>query len=284
MTPEELAAVNAETALAGIRDDDAPPQRVWDALEARDCRPHGTLWDFRACCPGHDGHDDTALSVCVGADGRAVLHCFTGCDTKTVVDALGLDLADLFPDGHRHARRRLQFTPEERRRLEATLPPEDALELVEAAGRTPRAIDWLWQHWIPIGALTGLAGVPDAGKSTFSCWIAARVTRGEFDGALHGQPRNVLIASLEDTIDQVLVPRLIAAGADLTRVAFVRCRPHIGNGVIDLTEHLSAIEAAAEARDAALIIIDPLVAALGSGGKLDSHRDQQVRSVLARPR
>jgi hypothetical protein len=44
--------------------------------------------------------------VSIGADGRAVLYCFARqCDVGKICAALGLCVADLFPDGHRNARR-----------------------------------------------------------------------------------------------------------------------------------------------------------------------------------
>jgi hypothetical protein len=83
-----------------------PLRLLWDALEAHGCRPHGKEYEFRARCPGHDGDNRTALSVGVGADGRAVLWCHAHqCDAQTITAALGLSVADLFPDGHHRGRR-----------------------------------------------------------------------------------------------------------------------------------------------------------------------------------
>jgi hypothetical protein len=78
-----------------------PLRRLWVELEARGYGPHGKPYDFRARCPGHDGDNRTSLSVGVGADGRAVLWCHAHqCDAETITGALGLHVADLFPDGH----------------------------------------------------------------------------------------------------------------------------------------------------------------------------------------
>ena len=49
-----------------------------------------------AHCPAHE---DRKASLSVGTDnGVALVKCFAGCDTATVVAALGLAVADLFPD------------------------------------------------------------------------------------------------------------------------------------------------------------------------------------------
>lgn len=80
---------------------------MWDALERGECEPHGQPYDFRARCPGHRGDNVTALHVWVGADGRAVLWCHAHqCSAKVITAALGLTVPDLFPAGHRNARRR----------------------------------------------------------------------------------------------------------------------------------------------------------------------------------
>jgi hypothetical protein len=48
-------------------------------------------------CPAH-ADERTSLSVAEGDDGRALLLCFAGCPTPNVVEALGLQMADLFAD------------------------------------------------------------------------------------------------------------------------------------------------------------------------------------------
>jgi hypothetical protein len=80
---------------------------VWTALEAAGCDPHGPAHDFRARCPLHDGENPSSLHVSPGADGRAVVWCHAHqCFIEDIVAALGLSMGDLFPAGHRHARRR----------------------------------------------------------------------------------------------------------------------------------------------------------------------------------
>jgi hypothetical protein len=84
-----------------------PLHTVWDALERVGCEPHGTQWDFRSRCPAHDGENPSALHVSVGVGGQAILWCFAHqCAAEDIARALGLAVADLFPPGHRRARRR----------------------------------------------------------------------------------------------------------------------------------------------------------------------------------
>lgn len=49
-----------------------------------------------ACCPAHDDRGPS-LSIRETSDGRILLHCFAGCSAGAILEALGLDMADLFP-------------------------------------------------------------------------------------------------------------------------------------------------------------------------------------------
>ena len=64
---------------------------------------------WQARCPAHDDKGPS-LSVRELADGRVLVHCFAGCSVHEVVQAAGLELADLFPPrpgvGHFRAERR----------------------------------------------------------------------------------------------------------------------------------------------------------------------------------
>jgi putative DNA primase/helicase len=56
---------------------------------------------YMALCPAHDDREQS-LSVKEGGDGRALLHCFGGCDQDRLLAALkvkGIDRRDLFPNG-----------------------------------------------------------------------------------------------------------------------------------------------------------------------------------------
>jgi len=60
---------------------------------------------YLARCPAHEDHHPS-LSIREGEDGRILLHCWAGCTTKAVIDALGLTWADLFPKRPRTRSRR----------------------------------------------------------------------------------------------------------------------------------------------------------------------------------
>jgi hypothetical protein len=144
--------------------------------------------------------------------------------------------------------------------------------------KTKRA-KWLLPLLIPTGSLTLLAGREGLGKSTLSLYWAAQVTRGTIPGSdLHGAA-NVLLITNEDEPEFTVVPRLMAAGADLSRVDFAEVVTSIGTRT-GVTLPLDTERIAAKAREvsAALIIVDPLVSVLD--GKLDSHKDHSIRQAL----
>lgn len=50
---------------------------------------------FLACCPSHKD-DKQSLSVKEGDDGRILVNCFAECEPEEIVNALGLNMSDLF--------------------------------------------------------------------------------------------------------------------------------------------------------------------------------------------
>lgn len=56
---------------------------------------------WMAACPAH-GDKSPSLSIRETEDGRILLYDFAGCDTASILVALGLSLSDLFPDKRDH--------------------------------------------------------------------------------------------------------------------------------------------------------------------------------------
>ncbi len=48
-------------------------------------------------CPSHDDRSPS-LAISEGDDGRVLLHCFAGCDTESVLSAVGLTFSDVMPE------------------------------------------------------------------------------------------------------------------------------------------------------------------------------------------
>src|SRR5690348_3524156 len=68
-------------------------ENVLGRLEGVRSGREGKTW--MAHCPVHEDRQQS-LSVGVGADDKILLNCFAGCDTKAIVAAIGLTMADLF--------------------------------------------------------------------------------------------------------------------------------------------------------------------------------------------
>jgi hypothetical protein len=150
----------------------------------------------------------------------------------------------------------------------------------------PQPIRWFWRGWIPRGALTLLDGDPGFFKSTIAIGLAARATRGwamppAEIGDVVGEPEQVLILSAEDDVAGTVRPRLDAAGADATRVYHldaIRAGEEEQPPVLPFD--LLVVEAMIREHGITLVVIDPFMAFLD--GKIDSHRDQDVRRCLHR--
>jgi hypothetical protein len=140
----------------------------------------------------------------------------------------------------------------------------------------PRSIEWLWQGYAPLGALTLLYGTEGDGKSLLTMLLAAMVTRGKLPGALEGVPSPVDVFAYEDDASAVLVPRLEAAGADLSLV-----KVHgddEGSDLLVIPDEVPALGIYLRERGSRLVIIDPLPDALRDGLKDNNNGD--VRTGL----
>lgn len=65
---------------------------------------------YMAKCPAHMDADPS-LSIGLGRDGRVLIHCFAGCRTEDVLNAVGLSKRDLFADDWRGGAPLPEFEP-----------------------------------------------------------------------------------------------------------------------------------------------------------------------------
>ena len=137
-----------------------------------------------------------------------------------------------------------------------------------------KKVAWLWYPYIPYGKLTLLQADPGEGKSTFIINVAARLTTGEPmpESDVAGDVQTVIYQCAEDNIADTIKPRLVAAGADCSRIAF------IADTEEQLTLEDDRIEQAIRETKARLLIIDPLQAFMSQDGDMQSA--VRVRSVL----
>lgn len=162
---------------------------------------------------------------------------------------------------------------------------EDRPHLVSLADVNPEPIEWLWTGYIPKGKLTDVVGDGDLGKSLVMLDIAARMTQGmPMPGEpenTYRKPLNVVLLAAEDDLADTVVPRLIAAGADLKRIKALEGPREGVEQPITFPEDLAALEAAIRQMNAGLVVIDPVMAFLGS--KVKSGIDADVRTALLTP-
>lgn len=172
------------------------------------------------------------------------------------------------------------------RRKARDVAENDKLSVI-ASAITPRELEPLWPGVLWIGKPTLLVGDPGLGKSLATVNIAARESRGDAWPCESEQrePGRALMLSAEDDPDDTIVPRLMAAGADLDRITFldgVRARDERGEyrqTSVSLDQHLEALRAAfMYGSGYTLLIVDPISAFLG---RADSHNNAEVRALLA---
>jgi putative DNA primase/helicase len=159
---------------------------------------------------------------------------------------------------------------------------QESLNVTVVEDVESEAVTWMWPGRLARGHVTLMAGAPGDGKSQISCDITSRVTTGDVwpDGG-RAPFGSVIMLSAEDSVKDVIRPRLEAAGADLKRV-------HVINAALskdgkqrtfDLQTDLAELRwLVAKIGDVVLVILDPITSYMGS--KIDSHRTTDVRSVL----
>ena len=153
------------------------------------------------------------------------------------------------------------------------------VSLICAADVEPEAISWLWNGWIAKGKLHIFAGQAGTGKTTIAIALASTITTGSrFPDGSKSQKGSVLIWSGEDSPADTLVPRLMAAGADLNKVHFVgdTTTNYELRSFDPATDIQPLMLKAASIPDLALLIIDPIVNAVAG----DSHKNGEVRRAL----
>ena len=232
-----------------------PIDRLLEHLDG--VRRSGRGWTAR--CPAHN--DKTpSLSIAEGDDGRVLLNCFAGCETSSVIAALGLELADLFAEDGND------------RSFYAALKPDAQKSGIIALGRE---IDRLQpvavisaatlehmelpepRYAVPgilVSGLAMLAAKPKIGKSWMALdWAIAVASGGKALGAIDVlEAGDVLYLALEDSRKriQTRIWRLMGDGFP-PRLGFAWQWPKMDDGGIAKLEGWLQAH-----RDARLVVID----------------------------
>ncbi len=166
------------------------------------------------------------------------------------------------------------------------------LVIVGADQISPRGVVWLWAGRVPRKFITVAAGDTGSGKTTAIAEAVGRVTTGQPwpDDPLDIKrpPAYVLWLGVEDPLAEVTVPRLMAAGADLSRVKFIQGTRHVGaegEDLFSIQDDLDLLRGTLRTmRDAgnevALIVVDPVTAYLHGKKKVNLNVPTEFRAVL----
>jgi hypothetical protein len=154
------------------------------------------------------------------------------------------------------------------------------LVLTPAAAIQPRPVRWGWQDRLPaahVGLIPGREGI---GKSLLLIWLIGQITRGTLPGVFFGTPRPVFYAATEDSWQHTIVPRLIAAGADMDLVYRVEVEAIETSMRLELTMPRDCALLAAEVKrlEVAMVALDPLMSVIDRA--VDTYNDREMRTVL----
>jgi hypothetical protein len=173
----------------------------------------------------------------------------------------------------------------QKRKAEGCAPAaaSNALVSVRAADLEMCGIEWFWPGRFARGKFGLIAGLPDMGKGQIAAFMAAAAT-AEVElpcGEGHAPRGNVIWFNAEDSARDTALPRLVAAGADRTRVHFINgARVGGKDKSFSLVTDLELLRAKIEQiGNVVLVIIDPVSAYLGVG-KVDGRSQTDVRGVL----
>ena len=158
--------------------------------------------------------------------------------------------------------------------------------LIKFASETPmKKRKWLWRDWLAHNSYHLIAGLKGTAKSTLTFKMAATISAGAKwpDGST--APRGVcVIWNGEDDVEETIIPRLVVAGADLSRVAIVSTVKEEGvkrpfDPSVDFDALLVMITKLNETKDPTrkvrFLTLDPVIMVLS--GRTDSHKAAEVR-------
>ena len=154
---------------------------------------------------------------------------------------------------------------------------DPTVELLRGDQVKMEAVRWLWRDYLPAGKFVILGGAPSCGKTTIALSLAAVITSAGHwpDGWVCRDAGDVLIWSGEDDPATTLAPRLVAAGADMRRVHFIK--GIVGGEAFDPARDMDLLEAeAAKLAAPKLLIVDPIVSAVTG----DNNKNNEVRRSL----
>ncbi|MDX1901857.1 MAG: AAA family ATPase [Gammaproteobacteria bacterium] len=150
-----------------------------------------------------------------------------------------------------------------------------------------RTISWLWPDRIARGKISIIAGNPGLGKSQITASMAATVSKGgKWPDGSESIVGRTLLLSAEDSVEDTIIPRLMAADTDLSQITFAEILVTTNNkdkntkfDQIDISKNLLELEKLINAlKDVVLVIIDPITAYMAN---TNDNNNGSIRALLA---
>src|SRR6266487_1249668 len=204
--------------------------------------------------------------------------------SKDIVESVEHSLRmGLFKEGEKETQLKTLFETVKYSDNESLLNEPIGVKLSEVE---TQQIDWLWQRRVPLGKITLLDGDPGVGKSLLAITIAACISTGRpMPDGTPGRQGSIILITSEDSAEDIIKPRMEAAGGDPSRVVLLNAvlsfdvkRLFMYDRPFSLSRDLKDLEVGIRRHNAILVVIDPLMAVLGRN--IDSSRDQDVREVF----
>ena len=150
------------------------------------------------------------------------------------------------------------------------------LKMIRMSEVQSQEVKWLWYPFIQYGKLTIIQGDPGDGKTTLVLNIAAKLSKGEhLDNDMNVQESvNVIYQTAEDGLGDTIKPRLLAAGADCSKVLVIDDTDQ------PLTMADIRLEEAIIQTKARMVVLDPIQGFLGA--EVDMHRANEIRPLMKR--
>ena len=140
-------------------------------------------------------------------------------------------------------------------------------------------VRWLVPGIVPRGEITIVGADGGTGKGLYTAQMIAYVTAGKCTG-FFPEPidttGNVLIFAGEDDPSSVLRPRLLAAGADISKVSYVTADGYYTDTGAMLDIHESEMMQIIERANPALVVIDPLQQFLASNVNMSNRNEMRA--------
>jgi hypothetical protein len=152
-----------------------------------------------------------------------------------------------------------------------------SLGTVTASSMAVVSPEWVWRPRVPAKGLTLIFGEAGIGKSTMVLDLAARWTRGDPMPESVGttfKPITVGIYGCEDDLSSIVIPRLMAAGANLDRIVFLE----LDKAKPILPDQIGRMKQLCDEAEVKVLIIDNVENGMGN---LDSNNSKSLRHALS---